>query len=181
MFHGHVATFFAGHRVRRRDFDRGPIQEVAPGFHVLAVAPGPRTEFWVYVSVGGFLVTKANLPDLEFMVIAPDDREMFVERLAMTVHYHHTQTLGPGHSLPLGEPWCEGSTLDHALISLPYPFGPALERFPVPNGGHGHLLWELPITAGEREYKVEQGLDALEEQFERAGLRYWDFARDSVI
>ena len=181
LFREHVESFFEGHRVERREFSRGPIQDVAPGFHALVVSPGPKTGLWSLISVGGVLVTKKDRPPIEFLIVAADDRPAYVERLAMTVHYHHTQTLGLGHTLPLGEPWVPESTLDHALISLPYPYGPDLERFPFGADEHGHIFWILSITAAEREFKKEKGLEALEERFDRAELQYWDVARHSVV
>src|SRR5262245_7606824 len=123
----HVETFFAGHRVERREFKEGPIQHVAPGFHALAVSPGPKANLWAYISVGGTLVTKADRPPTEFLVLSEEDSSKYVERLAMTVHYHHTQTLGLGDTYPLGETWMAGSTLDHAVVSRPYPYGPRFE------------------------------------------------------
>jgi hypothetical protein len=177
----HLESFFVGHRVLRREFDEGPIQTVAPGFHVISIAPGTKTNLWTHVSVGGCLVTKPDHPSIEFAVITEDDDDAYVERLAMTVHYHHTQTLGLGHTFPLGEPWVPGSSLDHALVSRPYPYGPEFERFSVGEGEHGHLFWILPITAAERHYKVRNGLEALEARFEEAGLEYWNVARRSVV
>jgi len=154
---------------------------VAPGFHVLAISPGPKSELWNYISVGGVLVTKTDRPPTEFLVIAEDNSPEYVERLAMTVYYHHTETLGVGHTFPIGEPWVTGSTLGHALVSRPYPHGPSLEEFSLGVEQYGHILWILPITLDEREFAKQRGLEALEERFEQAGLRYWDVERDSVV
>jgi hypothetical protein len=66
------------------------------------------------------------------------------------------------------------------LVSLPYPFGPELEMATI--GDHSvRLLWLLPITAAERRYKIEHGLEALESRFDDAGLRYWVATRGSVV
>ncbi|HTO08144.1 MAG TPA: hypothetical protein VMR86_13930, partial [Myxococcota bacterium] len=73
LVRSHVESFFAGHRVGRREFNRGPIHEVAPGFHVLAVSPGPKTALWSFISVGAF-VTKEQRPKIEFLIIAREDR-----------------------------------------------------------------------------------------------------------
>jgi len=48
-------------------------------------------------------------------------------------------------------------------------------------GGGVDVLWLLPITAAERDHKVEHGLDPLEDRFEEVGIRYWDPARPSVV
>ncbi len=81
--------------------------------------------------------------------------------------------LGQGHTLPIGEPWLPGSAGDHLLVSLPYPFGPGLQTCHV-GDLHVDLLWLLPITATERQYKIEHGLEALDTRFEQAGLEYWN-------
>jgi len=66
------------------------------------------------------------------------------------------------------------------LVSLPYPFGTDLELCKI-NGSHIHLFWLLPITRKEKEFKSENGLDALEESFEKQKLDYWRIDRESVV
>jgi hypothetical protein len=39
----------------------------------------------------------------------------------------------------------------------------------------------LPITKTERDFKVAQGLEALESLFEEVGIEYWDPFRSSVV
>src|ERR1051326_5918595 len=62
-----------------------------------------------------------------------------------------------------------GSILDHTLVSRPYIFGPAFERFSLDERRHGHILWILPITNAERRVTVHYGLDALDQRFDPAG------------
>jgi len=100
----------------------------------------------------------------------------------MTAYYHAgppIQHLDLGHTVPIGEPWLPGSSCDHLLVSLPYPFGPDLESCSW-DGGHARLLWMLPITDAEREYKTQNGLDALEERLEQAAVHPTDGGRPSV-
>lgn len=178
--HRHVEGFFADHRVASCAFDRGPIQRVLPGFHSLQVDPGPLLDQTTYVSVG------AGFPDdghehLEFVTVAPAPSARHVELLAMTSHYHRTgERVGLGHTFPIGEPWVPGSSLNHFLVSLPYPFGPELEYLPIPDH-NVRLLWLLPITTSERDYKREHGLEALEARFDATELAYWDPKRRPVI
>ena len=98
----------------------------------------------------------------------------------MIAYYHHTQTLGLGHTFPLGEPWAEGSVLDHALISLPYPFGPDLEILDS-DQLHIHFYWILPVSDKECQFKAKNGLDALESVFEDGEIKFWDLSRKSMI
>ncbi len=118
---------------------------------------------------------------LEFLVCGSEQNRRFVEFLAMSAHYHHDERLGVGHTYPIGEPWQPGSKLDHILVSLPYPFGPELQVCTLDDGTHVHTLWLLPITKQERDFKVAQGLEAIEERFDQEKLRYWDPRRSSVV
>lgn len=43
------------------------------------------------------------------------------------------------------------------------------------------VLWLLPVTGAEVQYKKTNGIDALEERFEEARLNYLDPLRNSVI
>lgn len=177
--HRHVSTFFEGHTATSHAFDKGPIQKVVPGFHALEIGEGPRADHVTYVSVGaGFAAGHSRL---EFVATALTPESRHVELLAMATHYHLTgEGLAEGHTFPLGEPWLPGSTLDHMLVSLPYPYGSALEEF-VLGEDRIQLLWLLPITKAERDHKAAHGADALEALFDAAGLRFWDPLRRSVV
>ena len=178
--HEHVHSFFSGHEAYREDFDEGPIQSLIPGFHSIVVEPGPKLQLWTYVSVGAGMIEKDNASRLEFLIAAAEPSDKYTERLAMTAYYHETQTLGLGHTFPLGEPWTPDSILDHALVSLPYPYGEELEVFNS-EGDHVHFFWILPITEREYSFKIANGLEALESAFDEAELRYWDVRRKSVV
>ena len=103
----------------------------------------------------------------------------------MAAHYHcnpedDSYRLDHGHTVPIGEPWLPGSACDHLLVSLPYPFGPELEMCHW-DGGHARLLWLLPITEAERDFMGDRGLEALEQRFDDAAIRYWEADRPSVV
>lgn len=174
----HARGFFAGHACTEHAWTAGPRAAELPRLRVMEFAPGPRSELWAYVSVGGWELR--DDPRLEFVAIAPDRNLRHVELLTMAAWYHGRYGLGVGHTFPIGEPWLPGSACDHFLVSLPYPFGSGLEVCNVP-GGHLHVHWLLPITAAEREFKVRAGQDALEEKFEANGLAYWNPARASTV
>jgi hypothetical protein len=58
--------------------------------------------------------------------------------------------------------------------------GPDLEDLVV----HDRTIkcyWMIPITKAEREFKVLNGLEALETEFERTSFDYLDPRRQSVV
>jgi hypothetical protein len=65
-------------------------------------------------------------------------------------------------------------------VSLPYPFGPELEVCCI-SDWNLHVLWVLPITAAEREFKVREGVEALEQRFDACALKYWVPDRASAV
>jgi len=97
----------------------------------------------------------------------------------MTGWYHVDRGLDVGHTLPIGEPWKKDSPLDYFLVSLPYLFGPDLENMVI-SGMDARMLWLIPITESEKLFRHQRGLDALEQRFEDAGLRYYDPFRTPV-
>jgi Suppressor of fused protein (SUFU) len=174
----HLKQFFEGHSCEEHVWTLGPAPAELPRLRVLEFAPGPIIELWVYASVGAW--EARDDPRLEFLIVAPQQDRRHVELLFMTAWYHHGHCLGKGHTLPIGEPWLPGSACDHFLVSLPYPFGPKLEVCNLDNW-HLHILWLLPITQSEREFKVREGLEALEQRFDSCQLAYWHPDRPSVV
>ena|SRR5947209_4715079 len=63
---------------------------------------------------------------------------------------------------------------------LPYIDGPTLEWLGTPRQSV-RFLWLIPITGVERNVKIEAGLEALEQAFERASFNYLDPRRASVV
>lgn len=174
----HLNAFFEGHESVEIQFDQGPMIELAPWFRVVRFSPGPRLGLWSYVSVGGSTLCEGE--NLEFAIFAEQESLRYVELLTMPAHYHSGNRLGVGHTMSLGEPWVEGSLCDALLISLPYPLGPEFEVCPIKDS-QSRILWALPITEAERQFKIQYGLDALEDKFDQAELCFWDLARESVV
>jgi hypothetical protein len=180
---GHLAGFFEGHEMAVLEWARGPIEERIQGFRVVRLGPGPRTEMWSYVSVGCWRATQQDGHGLEFVIIGEHADERLVELSAMNAYFHAgppEQRLDVGHTVPIGEPWLPGSDCDHFLVSLPYPFGPDFEVCEW-DAGHARLLWLLPITKAERDFKAANGREALEQRFDDAAIRFWEPERRSVI
>lgn len=180
VVHDHYCKFFEGREHEGFQWTLGSVPDVAPWFRVLRFAPGAKTALWAYVSMGASLMREHAESRLEFLALADKEDVRFVEIITMAAYYHRNRGLGVGHTLPTGEPWMEGSSCNHLLVSKPYPLGPELEICNLADS-HLHVLWLLPITKRECDFKVERGLDALEERFEHAQLRYWDVLRPSVV
>lgn len=174
----HLLGFFAGHDWQERVWPHGPARVELPDLVVLEFGPGRRSGLWVYTSAGAW-VAHPN-PRLEFVLAVPAPTPRAVELLFMTAWYHAHHRLGTGHTLPVGEQWLPGSACDHLLVSKPYPFGPDLEICPLP-GGHAQVLWLLPITLAERDYKMQYGLEGLEQRFENGRLEFWQVGRSSMV
>lgn len=151
----------------------------APWFRVLRFSPGPRYNLYAFVSLGASALRDEE-GGLEFAIFSEHNSSRFVELVTMTAHYHKSHCLGVGHTVPVGEPWVQGSTCNHYLVSLPYPLGPEFEVC-CTKSSHVHMLWLLPITEQERDYKVQHGLEALESLFDEKALEYWDFRRESAV
>ncbi|MGW5653784.1 suppressor of fused domain protein [Streptomyces humi] len=83
--------------------------------------------------------------------------------------------------MPIGRPWLDDSDCDHYLVSLPYPFGPEFEFCEWGDGAHARILWLLPISKAEKDFRREAGLEALESRFEELGIDPVDPQRASVV
>lgn len=173
----HVRDFFSTHPIQVRKWEIGPIRAVQQDFRVVQSGPGPRTQLWTYTSVGAATL---HDPSLEFCLFSEDPSDRMLELLAMTVHYHSSAPLGLGHTVPIGEPWQGASLCDHLLVSLPYPLGPEFEVCDRGNF-HAHILWLLPITKAERDFKARNDQESLERLFDEAAIEYWNVRRASVV
>ncbi|MGE0887714.1 MAG: suppressor of fused domain protein [Blastocatellales bacterium] len=180
QLNNHIRQFFTGHRIIETTFDKGPILTLLPNFRVLCIAPGPKVGLWVYVSTGVWEITIGKNEHIEFLLMSPKPAIRCVELLAMSAYYHYTEGLGLNHTYPIGKPWLGNSLSDHFLISLPYTFGPQLELCSI-GDENIHIYWLLPITKKEKDFKAENGLEALESKFEEKGIQYWLLDRPSVI
>ncbi len=180
-FHQHLHRYFS-HRSAIKRPSGGTAWNLADDeeFHVLEFAPGPRSDRWTYVSVGCGTVQPDRGQRIEFILCSRESSERHVEIVALTALYHvNGHTLDVGHTLPLGQPWLPGVTLDHLLVARPYPFEPMLERFRS-GRHHAQLLWLVPITRSESELRHEKGLEALESRLESSGVDYTDPSRTDV-
>lgn len=161
----------------------GPMHQLVPHLHIARIQPDPTARSWLYVTASLWPATQREGHGLDFALFAPAQSSWHVETLTTVAYYHATggtYALGHGHTVAIGQPWLPGSTCDYLLVSLPYPWGQGFEICPVP-GGHTRLLWLLPITADEKAYRHEHGLEALEQRLEAAGIAFLDPGRPSTV
>ncbi|WP_327187378.1 suppressor of fused domain protein [Streptomyces sp. NBC_01334] len=162
----------------------GPIEDRAPGFRVFRVHPAHPGDWWLYVTSGCWESTQRDGHGAEFIRAAPRDEWLNLESVTMNAYYHcgpAHQRLDVGHTVPIGRPWLDDSNCDHYLVSLPYPFGPEFEICEWGDGAHARILWLLPITKAEKDFRREAGLEALESRFEDLEIDPVDPRRASVV
>ncbi|MFD7965564.1 suppressor of fused domain protein [Streptomyces zaomyceticus] len=66
-------------------------------------------------------------------------------------------------------------------MSLPYPMGPEFEVYTWEGGDHARILWLLPITEAEKDFRREGGLEAIESLFDEHEIDPVDPGRASVV
>ena len=177
----HLRHGFPGQRVVVQGWRTDAMS--APHVRVLRVDPETRGGLWLHVSSGASVPAgggPAGPDGSEFVLVTPFKTLRAVELLAMVVYFHGVQELSVGDTVSVGEPWLPGSTCGHLLVSNPYLLADELWTLPLA-GRSVHFRWVIPITADERAYAAEHGLEALEQRFEEAGLEYWDPHRSSVL
>jgi hypothetical protein len=178
----HVHAFFAGHSITRQRWPLGPIEQRIPGFFVYAAGPGPRFAGWSYLTAGCWKATARHQHGLEFVLSTNAEDLRHVEVLTTLAYYHagpESQRLDLGHTVPIGEPWTPGSLCEFELIALPYAYGSDLEVCAW-NNGHARILAAQPITRAERELKIADGIEALEQRLEDAAADFANPNRRSV-
>ncbi|MEU4689725.1 suppressor of fused domain protein [Actinoplanes sp. NPDC023714] len=137
-----------------------------------------RERTWCYATVG----MSAGEPDgIEAFLVTPEQNPRAVEFLYSLTHYNLTGApLDLGHTVNFGEDLWDGSGLDHGFLSFPYVEEPGFETFDC-DGARTDVAWLIPITAAERDYKKQNGVEALETLFEDRSLDYLNPARGSLV
>jgi len=170
----HYVAHWHAEPVPRR-LDTGRFHQLPSWFHVLEFR---RPRAWCYATVG----MSAGEPDgIEAYIAAPGPHPRAVEFLYALAHFHRTGArLGLGHTVNFGEALWDGSRLDHGLLSFPYPEPESFAAFHC-DGVSTTVAWLLPITSAERDYKRENGVEALETLFEDQSLDYLNPMRAAVV
>lgn len=113
--------------------------------------------------------------------MSPVAADIHSETLAMVSHYHSFEAhrLDVGSVINIGRPWTPDSRMDHLLVSLPYPYGPELERAPTEAGG-ARFLWLLPIHKSEADFIKREALDVFESMLDAEGVNVLDPGRNPI-
>jgi len=179
----HYRAFWGADRIEELHWTPEHMAERLPDFHIARIRPATPDEPWVFASIGAWRATAGEPHGLEFVAVSRGQSAAVMQRLAMVAYYHAgppEHRLGAGHTLPIGEGWVQGSTLESVLVSLPYLWGPRLEHCQL-RDQHVQVLWLLPITSAEHQFAREHGVDALESRFKEAQVNYLDPFRQSVV
>lgn len=136
-----------------------------------------------YLTAGASSILDMPGYGLEFCLQAREPSTAHVEMMAMVAFLHSDphHRLGTGHTMSIGRPIVEGSSLDRLLVSLPYPYGEEFEFVHLSDGKHARMLWLLPIHAVEEVFLHRHGSERLEEIFDEKELDYLDFFRTPVV
>ena len=161
----------------RKDQISDPLKKMSEAFSVLEFPPSEKHGFWIYSTLGMSTDNPTNL--IELHIFSQKQDSTLIELLTITASFHRNNTpLDLNHTVNFGMPWQDDSACSLGFISLPYMDGEALEIFNFASG-HLHNLWLLPITESERDYKIENGWDALEQRFDECELDYLNPKRHS--
>jgi len=160
---------------RARRLTAGRFPDLPSWFRVLEFQ---RKRVWCYATVG----MSAGEPDgHEVFLVTAEENSRAVEFLYALAHFHRTGApVGLGHTVNFGEELWDGSGLDHGFLSFPYIEAPGFESVDC-GDGRTDFAWLIPITANERDYKKEYGVEALETLFEENSLDYLNPSRASLV
>lgn len=138
-------------------------------------APNEKRSFWTYATSGMAHFKEAAI-ELHIFSLEQDEFMAILLNAIADFHFSLPGGLGLGHTVNFGQAWKPGSNCEYGLISLPYLDGPELEILEKTR-----LLWLIPITRSERDFKKENGLEALELLFETNNFHYLDPLRASIV
>lgn len=160
--------------------EKGPTDKLHPDFFILEFPPNKQHNMFCYGTVG-MSADRLDHNLIELFVYSPKADEGLVELLTICASYHRNGLpLDIGHTVNIGQPWFDNSKCDYGFISSPYLDGPKLGLFEY-NSQEIGCYWFIPITEKERDYKVEYGIEQLEQLFEDQQLDYLNPARTCLV
>jgi len=175
----HYENFF-GIKGKKLVLNSGPTNKVDKEFRVLLFHPNKIHKFYIYCTLG-MSINRTDDNLIELFVFSPKKDKKLIELLTYCASFHRNDApLNLYHTVNIGQPWIDKSICDHGYISLPYMVGKNLEIFSFEDKVI-HCYWFIPITKGEREFKIENGSEELELLFERSQFNYLDPKRIDLV
>lgn len=142
-------------------------------FCVVKFPPTDQREVWVYTTL--CMSCNEDFSPIELYLYSSVENDKIVDILTNIAHYHqNTSKLEATQVIEFGQPWFEGSNCDFGLLCPPYLDGPEFEEC-----GNISCYWLLPITKQEADFRIEFGMEALEEKFGSDDFDFLDFNRNS--
>lgn len=157
----------------------GPMRHRDRRFGVVTFEPYDPAGPTLYLSTA---VTRGSR-STSFFALSDEPERGHVETLTLLAWRHVEGTLPPleaGTVVPIGRPWLPRSPLSWVLVSPPYPLGPTGQALSLPSG-RWDLYWAQPISSREAQFARGYGVQALQDRFSRAGIRFAAGHRDSVV
>ena len=160
-------------------WNKGPHEKLHPEFYILEFSPNQIHEFWIYCTIGMSAdYSEENL--VELFIFSPRQEVTIAELLTITASYHrNVLPLNLHHTVNIGQPWLDNSKCGYGFISLPYLDGEELEIAQIAEKTV-NCYWLIPITEKERNYKIDHGVEALEQLFEEKQLDYLNPERSDL-
>ena len=160
-------------------WESGPIEKLNFDFRVLEFAPTDDRKMWTYATC--CMSTVQDEYPIELHIFSSKKDTSLVELLFTVAYYHKMHAkLNLHHTVNFGRSWQAGSVCCYGLISLPYLDGPDLQTLAIDDKTI-NFYWLIPITESELKYKKANGIEALEQEFEKKGINYLDQNRGSVV
>ena len=161
----------------------------SPHIDIYQFAPTDQRDYWTLITGGMSDLPQPRVPDgisprAEIMLYAPEPRGwMFnVMKGLAEMPFDDDTFLHWFHTVPNGMPMtAEPSLLTNFFFVPPYFEGAEFDTLKV-GGDDVDILWMIPITDAELEYKLEHGSEALEELFDEHELSpVIDEQRESLL
>jgi hypothetical protein len=151
---------------------------------ILEFPPATDGLDWIYLTAG---MSDIPIPGtdgdhrLELIMYSQQKDDHIVDLLAglATYPFTHNVRLGPGDTIP-GRPHrgvVPGSHLTDLVLLKPNFDRPEAARIEYQDGSHAQVLWVVPISAGERQLVIEQGLENLYRAMKAAEVDVGDLLR----
>jgi hypothetical protein len=163
-------------------WERGPMHDARPEFRIIR-AECRDDGLWLHASAGASAERQVRGTGHEIFVVAREAAPDLVELVTMAAHYAvfgDHDGIHEGHTLNVGRPWLPGSRCDHLYLSTPYLRPPEFRVLAHPQGS-AHLLWAVPITEAEKEWRHTHGSERFEQLMEDRKLNPYDARRKSLV